>query len=204
MRPAAPLVIACGVALGLAADAHADGGRLLDDDSFAVSSKGPWLVDGGLVLVMPAGLPTGMSSGVGAGISHDCTCWFSYGARVSVSNVSESSEAWTVDDWDVRLRLTAGLHHRFGRGEIGFRVGAGTTIVREDRTRNEGMRAGLTGSALGSIEYAALPAGEVEGVVALHLVGPWLVVASGGPSADVLDSSVHGGWVAQLSLGWQP
>jgi hypothetical protein len=192
-------------AVATATDAHADdGGRLLDDDSFAVHSTGSLLVDGGLVLVMPAGLPTGMSSGVGAGVSHDCTCWFSYGARLSASTVTESSEAWTVYDWDFRLRVTAGLHHRFGRGEIGFRVGAGTTLVREDRTRNEGMRAGLTGSALESVEWAALPAGEVEGVVALHLFGPWLMIASGGPAADVLDSTVHGGWVAQLSVGWQP
>ena len=90
------------------------------------------------------------------------------------------------------------------RRVIGLRLGLGTTIVREDRTRQEGMRAGLTGSALETVEYAALPAGEVEGVVALHLFGPWLVIASGGPSADVLDGTTRGGWIAQLSVGWQP
>jgi hypothetical protein len=192
-----------GVTALLPTHARADG-RLLDDDSFVVHSSGPLLLDGGLVIAMPAALPAGMSTGIGFGAAHDCTCWFSYGVRTSWTAVTESSEAWTVDDWDFRLRATAGVRHRFGRGAIGVRLGLGTTIVREDRTRNEGMRAGLTGSELESVAVQALPAGEVEGVIELHVFGPWLLIASGGPSADAFDGALHGGWVAQLGVGWKP
>ena len=76
--------------------------------------------------------------------------------------------------------------------------------MHEDRARNQGARAGLTGGDLETSALAAFPAADLEGVVALHIVGPWLLTVSGGPTAIVADGALHGGWTAQLGAGWQP
>lgn len=184
--------------------AHADDGRLLDDDTFAVRSNGGLSLDGGLVVAMPSALPAGISEGFALGVTRECGCLLSYGVRASWSTATESTEAWTVNQQDVRLRVTGALRHAFGRGTLALRLGVGPTLVYEDRTRNQGMRAGLTGTALETRALAALPAADLEAMVALHVSGPWLVVASGGPSVDWLSSAFHTGWIAQLGIGWQP
>ena len=91
------------------------------------------------------------------------------------------------------------MRHAIGRGEIALRLGAGANIVYEDRTRNGGERAGLMGDALGTRAVAALPAADLEAVLALHVRGPWLVVASGGPTAELFDGGVHSGFVAGIA-----
>src|SRR5438067_13785912 len=101
--------------------ARADDGRLLGDDTFAVGSHGQLLVDGGLFVGMPAALPAGMSTGFGAGITRECGCNWSYGARASWSQVTESSMFWIADHQDYRLRATAAVRHRFGRGALALR-----------------------------------------------------------------------------------
>lgn len=199
-------LLAVALVVAIAAPARADDGRLLGDDTFAVHSNGGLLVDGGLVVGMPAALPAGMSIGAGAGVTRECSCWWAYGARVSWSQITEygvDPAAWTVTQQDLRLRATGALRHRFGRGTLALRLGLGTTIVREHRVRDQAMRVPPMPS-FSSHATAALPAGELEGVVALHVAGPWLLVASGGPSADYLDGKLHGGWTALVGIGWQP
>jgi hypothetical protein len=187
--------------LALAGDARADEGRLLGDDTFELRPHGPLVLDGGLYVGMPAALPAGMSTGVGAGVTRECSCWWSYGARASWSELTSSSLAWTVTHQEYRLRADAALRHSFGRGTLALRLDVGTTVVHEDRVRNQSSR--LMGS-FESKAVAALPAAELEAVVALHITGPWLMIASGGPSTDIFDGKLRGGWIAQLGVGWQP
>jgi hypothetical protein len=172
------------------------------DDTWRVHSAGDVTVDGGFVTGFPAALPTGLTTGVGGGVTVGQT--FACGARASWSSATESSIAWTVDHADLRLRATGAVQKAAGRGTFALRVGLGTTIVHETRTRNQGMRAGLTGSDLETSAVDALPAGDLEGVIALHVAGPWLVVVSGGPSLAIVDGSAHASWTAELGIGWQP
>jgi hypothetical protein len=105
---------------------------------------------------------------------------------------------------DLRLRVTGGVQRAAGRGTIGLRLGVGGTLVHETRNRNQGMRAGLTGSDLHNSAFRMLPAADLDAIIALHVAGPWLLVTSGGPSIDLLDGKAHAGWTAQLGVAWQP
>ena len=84
---------------------------------------------------------------------------------------------------------------------IALRLDAGPTFVHEHRSLTQGMRAG---NLMEDSATATLPAGELEAVVGLRITGPWLVMISAGPSLEVLDGSLRGGWVAQIGVGWQP
>jgi hypothetical protein len=173
-----------------------------DDPMFRVAAGGRLAVDGGLLVGLPAALGTGLSTGIGAGVSlGDRLAW---GARVSWSTATESSLPWTVTQADLRLRATAAIQQRAGRGRFALRLGLGPTIVHESRLRNQGMRAGLTGSDLETSSWVALPAADLEAVVALHVAGPWLFLLSGGPSLAIVDGNARWGWTAQLGAGWQP
>jgi hypothetical protein len=195
------ILIAC--VLALAGTAHAEEGRLLGDDTFAVPSHGPLLLDGGLLVAMPSVLPAGMTTGVGAGITRECSCWWSYGARAAWSQLTSSDMVWTVAHQEYRLRADAAVRHSFGRGTLALRLDLGTTIIHEDRIRNQSTHLPPAG-ALESKAIAAVPAGELEAVVSLHIAGPWLFVVSGGPAADIYNGGLRGGWIAQLGVGWQP
>lgn len=188
--------------IGPSRSAAADDGALLSDDTWRYRSTGDVAVDGGLVLGFPAALPTGLSTGVGAGVSAGRTV--AVGARAAWVTATESSLPWTVTQSDLRLRLTAALQATPGRGIVGLRLGLGGTLVHETRVRNQGMRAGLSGSDLETSAFAMLPAADLDAVVALHIAGPWLLVTSGGPSIDRVDGKFHGGWTAELGVAWQP
>lgn len=178
--------------------------RADDAMTFAATDGGPYRLDAGFFAAMPAGLPSGIEDGAVIGATRACGCAFAYGARIAVTGITESSEAYTASDIDVRARATAALRHAVGRTELALRLGAGANIVYEDRTRNGGDRAGLTGDALETRTLAALPAADLEAVIAMHVIGPWLVIASGGPTAEILDGGLHGGFVAGVGIGWQP
>jgi hypothetical protein len=188
-------------ALLAASTARADEGRLLGEDTFAVSSHGSLLVDGGLFVGMPSALPAGITTGVGAGITRECGCTFSYGARASWSQLTDENLAWTVTHQEYRLRVDGAIRRAFGRGTLALRLDLGTTVVHEDRVRNQSSR--LMGTGFENKAVAALPAGELEAVVGLHITGPWLLVASGGPALDYYQH-LRGGWIAQLGVAWQP
>ncbi len=187
----------------LAARIAAAEGPTLASDSFEYRSGGPYLLDGGLVLGFPTALPTGMSKGAGAGITFG-TCPFRWGARAAWVTATESTRVWTVTNSDVRMRLTGSAQQDVGRGSFGIRLGLGGTLVHETRLRNQGARAGKTGSELETSAFALVPAGDLEAVVGLHLIGPWLLTVSGGPSLAVIDGSLHTSWTAQLGVAWQP
>jgi hypothetical protein len=197
-RPA--ILLACWV--GLPHTSHADGDALLTDDTWRYRSTGDLVVDGGLVVGFPAALPTGLARGVGAGVTTGRQ--LAWGARASWVTATESSLPWTVTHSDLRLRITGALQKAAGRGTIGLRLGLGGTLVHESRVRNQGMRAGLSGSELETSAFAMLPAADLDAVIALHVAGPWLLMMSGGPSIDVLDGELHAGWSAQLGVAWQP
>jgi hypothetical protein len=187
--------------VALTRPALADGPQPIDQLAKVTSSR-PLLVDAGLFVGLPTTWQTGLSTGVGAGLSYGRT--FALGLRGSWSTATESSIAWTVRHDDIRLRLTGTVGRAAGRGSFSLRLGLGTTLVYEDRVRNQGMRAGLMGSDLENSTLAAMPAGEIEGVVGVHVGGPWLVVLAGGPTLVVGESVWHAGWATQLGIAWQP
>jgi len=129
---------------------------------------------------------------------------FACGARASWSTATESSIAWTVTNADLDMRVVGAIQRDIGRGRLALRLGVGSTIVHETRLRNQGSRAGLTGGDLETSTLAALPAGDLEAVVALHIAGPWLLMVSGGPSVSIVSSTLRTGWASQLGVGWQP
>ena len=200
MRDVAIVFVLLG-GLALGGSARAEGPQPFDQLA-KVTSSGRMSVDGGLVLGLPATWQTGLSTGVGAGVTYGRT--FALGVRASWSTSTESSLAWTVSHDDFRLRVTGAVQRAVGRGSFALRLGLGPTLVLEDRIRNQGMRAGLTGSALETTTLSTLPAGELEAVVGVHVGGPWLLVLSGGPSLVVSDGVAHGGWTTLLGVGWQP
>ena len=126
--------------------ARADDGRRPVDDDWPVQSTGSLAVDAGLVLALPATWQTGLSSGIGAGVTRGRR--FAWGVRGSWSTATESSLVWTVSHDDFRLRAVAALQQPAGRGVFALRLGLGPTFVYEHRTRNQGARAGLTGTDL--------------------------------------------------------
>ena len=66
-------------------------------------------------------------------------------------------------------------------------------------TMTRALLAITVGSAL-----AMLPAADLDGVVMLHVAGPWLLVIAGGPTVDRHDGALHAGWNAELGVAWQP
>jgi hypothetical protein len=197
-----PSVLACCIALSAAQAGHADTGALLSDDTWRYRSDGDLAIDGGVMVGFPAALTTGLAKGIGVGVTSGRT--FAWGARAAWVAATESSLPWRVTHSDLRLRITGAVQKSAGRGTIGLRLGIGGTLVREARVRNQGMRAGLMGSELETHSTMMLPAADLDAVVALHVAGPWLLVTSGGPSLDVIDGKLHGGWSAQLGVAWQP
>ena len=186
----------------LPAEARGDE-ALIVSDGWSVRPGGPLMVDGGLLLALPTALGTGLSSGVGLGVTRGRL--LAWEARASWSSATESSIPWTVTQDDIRLRGGLALQHDVGRGRLGLRLGLGPTIVHESRTRNQGQPAGLTGTDLQSSATEVLAAGDLEAVVALHVFGPWLLVMNGGPTLAVdASGSTHRGWLSQIGIGWQP
>jgi hypothetical protein len=175
------------------ARAWGDGSPLVAEVARAPSG-GALTVDGGLFLALPTTLGPSLSTGFGLGVLRGGT--FAWGARASWSTATESSIDWTVTQWDLRLRVDGAVQHRIGRARVGLRLGVGPTIVHETRDRNQAT-VETTASAL-------LPAGELEAFVALHILGPWLCVLSGGPSAVIDDGALHAGWVSLIGVGWEP
>ena len=75
-------------------------------DTFPYHRGGPTTFDVGLVVGAPAALPTGLTTGVGGGVSRDAG-WLRLGARLAWSTATEATAAWTVSHDDVRVRVGA-------------------------------------------------------------------------------------------------
>jgi hypothetical protein len=164
------------------------------------------VVDSQLVLALPAALQTGMSAGVGAGYSRRATPdgLLSWGARASWSTATEYTLIDTVRNDDIRLRLCGLIQHNAGRGSFGLRLGAGATAVYEARTRAQGSREGLTGSALETTAWYLFPAADMEAVVVLRVWNSWGLSLNGGPTMHLIHGSVRAGWSSGLGVSWQP
>ncbi len=176
--------------------------RMIDDDTFDVSSRGGLAVDAGLFLATPSALPSGIMTGIGVGVTRSCGCTFSYGVRASWSSITEGSMTYTVTQDDYRLRLVGAVRHDVGRGSLVLRLGVGPTFVHEVRIANNTMGSGLTlhdGRGWGTV-----PAAELDGLIALHISGAWVGIASAGPSVDRFGGSLAWGWTAMLGVAWQP
>ena len=191
---AAAVLLAAGVA-------QAEPDRLLGDDTFAVRDGGHYIFDAGLFAAQPAGLPSGISTGLGAGVTRQCGCGLSYGARASWSTEDASSLVWNVSQWDLRLRALVQVRHTAGRGVLALRLGGGPTIVHEHRVRISSAEDNML---IESSATAMLPAIDLEALVGLHVAGPWLAMVSAGPTVELLDGNLRGGWIAQIGVGWQP
>lgn len=163
-------------------------------------------LDAGLVLALPASLATGMNAGVGLGYLRAVTPGrrLLVGARASWSTATEYTLTETVRNDDIRLRLNLAIQQIVGRGAFGLRLGVGATTVYEGRTRAQGSRAGLEGSALSSSTWSLLPAAELEGVVFLRVWHAFGMSVSGGPTLHLIDGSPHYGWTSGLGVLWQP
>jgi hypothetical protein len=196
--------IAAGTLLVMALSraAVAEEAPRLADDQWAYRPGGPLALDGGLVMTPPATLGTGLATGVGAGVTYGGSA--AVGLRASWGTSTESSLVWIVQHDDYRLRATGTVQRAVGRGVFALRLGVGATIVHESRTRIQAGRAMVMAGDLMSSATEALPAGELEAVVSVHVAGPWLLVISGGPAGVVSDGTLHGGWTSQLGVGWRP
>lgn len=160
------------------------------------------VVDGDLVVAHPAALATGMSTGVGLGVTHGC--WLAWGVRASWSTATEHTLAWEVTNEDFRGRVFGAMQHDAGRGTLALRLGVGGTLVHETRTRTQGDRAGLSGNELATSAWALLPAADLEGVVTLRVLGAWSLIVSAGPSLHWMDGEALAGWTGSAGVGWQP
>lgn len=195
-------MVACVAASLLLARGAAAEPRAASDE-WPVRSTGKLALDGGLVMGPSLTLGTGLATGLGAGLTYGGR--FAVGARASWATATESSLAWAVTHDDYRLRAIAAVRAVAGRGAFALRLGVGATFVRESRTRVAGMRAGLPAAELSSSALALLPAADLDAVVSVHVAGPWLLALAVGPSMLVTsDGALHGGWTAQLGVGWQP
>jgi hypothetical protein len=193
-------ILAAHAALG---HAMADPGPPSAERSLPAASADSLAVEGGLVVGLPAALPTGLSRGAGVAVSTAVRPW-RLGARIAWVTATESTMTWEVTHSDVQLRLLGGFEHRAGRGRVGLRFGAGATMVHESRTRAQGARAGLSGDELATSAWALVPAGDLEVAIGVSIHGPWSLSLAGGPSLALIDGEPRGSWIAQLGLGWQP
>jgi len=204
MRRLACGLLVIGLAAGSPRGAKAQPSPSENADAWRVHAGGHLTVDGGLVLGLPVALGTGLSTGVGVGAMTMLSPVFSWGVRASWATATESSMVWSVTHADLRLRAAAAVQHSAGRGRFGLRLGAGPSVIHESRVRNQGMLAGLTGTALETSAFTTVPAVDLEAVIAVHILGPWLLAMSGGPSLARLDGGAHWGFTGQLGVGWQP
>jgi hypothetical protein len=165
----------------------------------------PWsdrvAVDGGLLIAAPAAMPTGLSSGVDAGILFGRH--LAWGARVGWSSATEYTMTSAVTQDDVRLRLVGALVRSVGRGTLALRLEPGGTLIHEQRTRDQAARAGLTGPAFNTSAWHMAPAIDLEAAVSLRLVGGAGIALSGGPSLHWLDDGLSAGWIGSLGLTWR-
>jgi hypothetical protein len=160
------------------------------------------VVEGRLLLAIPAALPTGLTWGFNADYTRG-SGWLAYGAGASYSTATEYTLTEIVRNDEIRLRAFGVLQHAIGRGTAALRLGAGGTIVYEDRARSQGTRAGLTGSALQTTAWATLPAADLEFNLRLRIIDAFSLTMGGGPSMHLVHGGIRSGWLAGLGVAWE-
>jgi hypothetical protein len=186
-RRVGQLALAVAVTFALATP-----GRSYAQGVFGASPPPRNTLDGQLVLALPAGPSTGMSTGVGMSYTRLATKngAFAFGARASWSTSTEYKLTEAVRDDDIRLRLCGLIQHQEGRGVLALRLSAGGTLVYENHA--------LTGTT-----WSMLPAADAEGVVFLRVWESWGMSVSGGPTLHIVNSSARWGWTSGLGVLWQ-
>lgn len=154
---------------------------------------------------LPAALGTGLSSGGSLRWLRDVggVRWV-WGSELSAGSATEYGASWQVSQLDVRLRALAGVQAALGRGKLALLLGAGPTLVREHRLRNQGERLGLSGEALEQTSWGALGSLDLNASVAAPVAGPWVAVVSAGPAVHVGSDGAALGWTTLLGVGWMP
>jgi hypothetical protein len=156
----------------------------------------------GIYAARPAALSTGMSTGLGLG-------WqlgerFTYGVQLAWSSATEFTRTREVRHDDLRLRARVGIQGGRGRGMAALRLGLGPSLVLENTTRNQGQRAGLTGSDLETSAQRLVPGLDLEASVGLRIWEDWGAVIGGGPNLHLLDGEARFGWQGVVSVAWMP
>ncbi len=182
--------------------AWADEPVVLPAATTASAPQSAWRLDAGLQTGLPAALGTGLSSGVSAGILHAGT--WTWGARASYAQATEYTTTWAVTHHEIRLRAVGALQGQLGRGFVGLRLGAGATALYEVRARAQAARLGAAAGDLNTSAWAMLPGAELEGFLALPIVGPFGLGLSAGPSLHIVNGAVTPGWLVQLTAVWWP
>lgn len=159
------------------------------------------MVDLGLLVGHPAVLETGLTTGLAAGFAlGDHLTW---GAHLGWSTATEYTSTRTITQDELRLRLQGGFAGGAGVGRAGLRLGLGGTAVYEVATRNQGARAGLTGTELEQTAWRLVPGGELEAVATLRVWESLGIVVSGGPALHLLEGA-RLGFVGGLAVAWLP
>jgi hypothetical protein len=199
-RSCAPLRLA--LILGVLACA----GRALAEPDVATAKTPEHVVEGRLLLAIPAALPTGLTTGVEAAYARARGRWLAWGVSAGWGTATEYTLTEIVRNDDLRLRVFGAVQHTAGRGTFGLRLGIGGTLVYEDRTRAQGERAGLTGADLQTSAWSMLPGADLEGFVVLRVLAGWGVALSAGPSLHLVNGqtgwSPRWGWVSTLGVAW--
>jgi hypothetical protein len=156
---------------------------------------------------LPAVLGTGMSTGASLRwlqpLRQGQARWV-WGTEISAGSATEYGASWQVSQLDLRLRAVVGAQAALGRGKMALLLGAGTTLVREDRLRNQGERLGLSGDALEQSSWGALGSLDLSWSLAAPVAGPWAAVVSAGPALHLGSSGAAMGWTTLLGVGWMP
>lgn len=157
----------------------------------------------GLFTARPTALATGLSTGLGLGWQGGAHL-FTYGLHLAWSSATEFTRTREVRHDDVRLRARAGLRGGRGLGVVALQLGLGPTLVAEHTTRNQGRRAGLTGSDLETSAQRLAPGLDLEASVGLRLWQDWGVLIGGGPNLHLIDGEARFGWQGAVSAAWMP
>lgn len=186
----------------LAAAAPASAAEPVDLARPATPAGSVWRLDAGVYTATPAALGTGLSGGVAIGLARSGT--WSWGTRLSYSQATEYAPTWAVTHHELRARVNGALQTGLGRGWLGVRLGAGVTTLYETRARAQAARLGAAAAGLDTSTWAALPAAELEGFVALPVYGPVGLGLAAGPTVHVFQGAVVPGWLVQLTGVWWP
>jgi hypothetical protein len=154
------------------------------------------------LVALPAALRTGLATGVEAAYTYG-RGWFRYGGGMSWGTTTEYTLTEIVRNDDIRLRLFGVAQKRLGLATMSLRLGLGGTVVYEERTRAQGSRAGLTGSALSTSTAALLPGADLEARVVLHIIRGFGVTIGGGPSLHIVNGGARAGWLGGVGITWQ-
>lgn len=154
-----------------------------------------WQGDLGLLASSPSATWPGQTLGAELSVHAAMGDWL-VGGRASYSLASEDSDATHYDLGELRLRASAGLRARVGRGAWFVRGGLGLNAVRDARSSHRGM------AGEDATRWGAEVAADVVAGIELGLGSTWVLVMDGGPT--LASGGAGFGWTATAAFGWRP